>query len=799
MTFDSASKTMGRQPIELVNIETDSCSLSFGAGDCPATGDSPCYNTWATCPVKIAYVNTVKTYRFARSNAALPVGYSCLPLLQSVQYAPQVLTPAKGLGVRAAVTVRLTDTEWPDTADDPYFDQRPTGTEGQGTFFGRLRARNPFMFGRFLHVKTGYIVEGVLDESNLQTRSYIIESVTGADRSGAVTFVAKDVLKLADDDKAQCPRVTSARLDADITDVQTTLAMYPSGVGNAEFPASGVLRIASELMTFTRVGDVFTVSRGQYSTQAKAAKADDAIQLCAVFVNQPVQNLIYDLLVNYAKIPAAYIDKPAWDAERDAHLLGVYSSVITDPVGVNTLISELSEQGQCYVWWDDVARLIRFKALTAPPSDLPILSDEDHFLNGSISAGEATADRVSRFMIRFDRIDPTKKLDDVANFRQRWVPVDLQSEGEREYRSAKTRIINSRWFNSGSLGRVQQLGAALLSRYRDPPLTFEADIDISAGIKTGDLFQVSSRLFQNAAGSRKAISMQIVESYEKTAGSVLRLKSSELVWTGSDVPDNPMIIINTDLFDVDLLTLYQSEYGTPQAGKSVTFVVNDGVLIASTSAYMPEQNTDGDGTSGIVFASTPEICAITTNVWPSDVDVYIVVRSGGAIVGRGGAPVAHEFVIQSSLDADLGPFDGFAGAPAINIQHDRVHLVVDVGGLVACGGSSGGRGGHNVPSSFAGAGGGGAPYGRMDVLDPNDIYESFVAPLDGHRSTAGTGRTPTDHSHNGGKGGDGGAYGQRGTAGADSTYAGGQAGPLRPAYIGIAPASIVNNGQILGA
>lgn len=760
MTFDSASKTMGRQPIELVNIETDACSLRFGVGACTATGE-PCYNTWATCKARLAYVNTVKTYRFARSNAALPVGYSCLPLLQSVQYAPQVLTPAKGLGVRASVTVRCIDTDWPDTADDPYFDQRPTGTEGQGTFFGRFRARNPFMFGRFLHVKTGYIVDGVLDESNLQTRSYIIESITGADRAGTVTFVAKDVLKLADDDKAQCPRVTSARLDADITESQTSLIVYPAGIGNTEFPASGVLRIASELMTFSRSGDTFTLSRGQYSTQAKAAKADDAIQLCAVFVNQPVQNLIYDLLVNYAKIPAAYIDKTAWDAERDANLLGVYSSVITDPVGVNTLIAELSEQGQCYIWWDDVARLIRFKALTAPPSDLPILSDEDHFLHGSIAAGEATAERQSRFLIRFDRIDPTKKLDDVANFRQRFVAADLQSEGEREYRSAKTRIINSRWFNSGSLGRVQQLGAALLSRYRDPPLTFEADIDISAGVKTGDLFRVSSRLFQNAAGSRKAVSMQVIESYEKTAGSVLRLKSSELVWAGEDIPVNPQIIIGADLFDVNLRDLYQAEYGTPRDDDVVTFIIQAGVLITSSSVLTP---------------------ALVAGVWPSGVSLTAI--NGGIVAGRGGA------------GADLVNYQAFIaggdGGTAIDGAGHPMTLINN--NIIAGGAGGGGNGGDGH-----GAGSGGAPYGLAGVTPPLFGRQAFnggrLIAGDNQWSDAIAWQPPSIY-----KGGD---LGQNGDPARFAPNGGSQVS-ARGGFSGVAiindsNITMINNGQILGS
>ena len=76
-------------------------------------------------------------------------------------------------------------------------------------------------------------------------------------------------------------------------------------------------------------------------------------QQCARFSNQPVQRLIYSLLVDYARVPGSYINLSDWDTERDNKLNGVYSTLIADPIGVNSLIAELCEQGQCYIWWDE--------------------------------------------------------------------------------------------------------------------------------------------------------------------------------------------------------------------------------------------------------------------------------------------------------------------------------------------------------------------------------------------------------------------------------------------------------------
>ena len=83
----------GRQPIEFVELEMDACSLTFGTGACPATGE-PCYNTWATCKARAAYAATTRVHRYCRPAAGLPVGFDALPAVLGIQYAPQVLTPA---------------------------------------------------------------------------------------------------------------------------------------------------------------------------------------------------------------------------------------------------------------------------------------------------------------------------------------------------------------------------------------------------------------------------------------------------------------------------------------------------------------------------------------------------------------------------------------------------------------------------------------------------------------------------------------------------------------------------------
>jgi len=120
-----------------------------------------------------------------------------------------------------------------------------------------------------------------------------------------------------------------------------------------------------------------------------------------------------------------------------------------------------------------------------------------------------------------------------------------------------------------------------------------------------------------------------------------------------------------------------------------------------------------------------------------------------------------------------------------------------------CGGGCGGAGSHWIYYNGH-PGGDGAPYHNLGrayaeahpatrtapgngvaAYDGVTSYDPIIGPIPGPPTT-------------GGAGGMGGTWGQSGTAGDDSAYPAPAVVSPRPAIIGIAPVSIVNNGQILG-
>lgn len=239
-----------------VEIDIPYCSLAYGAAPCTAsigvTGDDKCFNTFKTCQDEANYAASTVTMRFAVPTAALPTDIDCLPNIKEVSVDPAMISLGEDLGQRASISVRFVDAPDSDTwqGGDKYFADRAYDPYRQGTFWGKFRARQPYLRGSALRLITGVVGQS-LDQ--MDTRHYVIESASGPAIDGVFVVVAKDVLKLADGDRAQAPALSNGYLAADITDVQTTAALSPTGIGDDEYPLSGYIAIGgSEICEFVR-------------------------------------------------------------------------------------------------------------------------------------------------------------------------------------------------------------------------------------------------------------------------------------------------------------------------------------------------------------------------------------------------------------------------------------------------------------------------------------------------------------------------------------------------------------------
>lgn len=769
--YTTEASVVGRIPVVFVELDMDVCTRTYGSSPCTAavgvTGAAKCYNTFATCQDTAHYNKGVKTYRFSEPSALLPVGLQTIPLLRSVSFAPQQITPGKGLGVRGSVSIQLDDAPWTDVDIDPYVTAR--ATPAAGTFWGRFRARNPYYEGRPLRILSGYITSPFTWDA-FQTRAYIIDSLSAVLKGDEAQITGKDILKLADDKKALFPRPSTGTLSAGITDSATTLTAAPTGVGAAEYPASGKIAISGEIMSFTRSGDTFTVTRAQDNTEAKAHAADDTIQLVGEFASAEIQDVIYDLLTDYAGIDTAYIDKPAWDTERDTYLTGVWNLTQPEPVGVNTLLAELTEQGNCRIWWDEIEQQIRFRAIRPLDVALPVYTDDEHFLAGTVDLRDDPKQRLSSVLIYFGRRSPAEKLDDLKNYAVRYLQADPDAAGANQYGSNVIKRINSRWFLSTSLGRVEDLADALLMTFRDPPRILSFAMDPRHDLRVGDIFRAKTRYLQAADGSNNQLAFEVIEAQEERAGHLIRYRAQSMP---ADIPlvGEYSIIFSTDEFDVVLYDVFVLEYGIPTSAVTIDVEVQSGVLISASSTSIPALRI-GDS-------------------WPDGTTITLV--NAGTIAGRGGDGGDGGIVDTSTI---ISPSAGADGGPALDAT-DYPITVDNTDGIIA-GGSGGGGGGGGARSirfgmlSWAGGsgGGGGWPFGEAGGISASSEYHS-TAYDSGHPGSAAGSTTggdggasettsdtvtdpPTTITSTSGAGGDGGGqYAQDGADGGDASETGG--------------------------
>ncbi|MEN3590329.1 host specificity factor TipJ family phage tail protein, partial [Acinetobacter baumannii] len=157
-----------------------------------------------------------------------------------------------------------------------------------------------------------------------------------------------------------------------------------------------------------------------------------------------------------------------------------------------------------------------------------------------------------------------------------------------------------------------------------------------------------------------------------------------------DVPvDDSPIYIRYDQLDINLARLYQMQRGDLPTTGEISFVVEAGALVSSSSSYRPETrfvykfdyNSSPPKQEFIAPAAT-ELPAIDTGEFPPDLVVNLTIK--GAVVGRGGdGGLPHLAFGAWESDPDYNftktRRDGFQGAPGLLNRHSKLNLIIDGG------------------------------------------------------------------------------------------------------------------------
>lgn len=674
-----------------VEIDYDFCGNTYGASPCAAvlgtTGKSKCFNTRATCQDPDNYDRTTRVLRFVIPSGYVPTLPKAIPSVASVSTTPARIRPGEDLGERASVSVTFNDHAYNDRVVDTYWAQRRDGTaqadgvgykpEEHGTFWGKFRARNPYYRTRGLRIIQGELGQAYED---MTVRHYVMDSIKGPSSDGQFTITAKDVLKLADDKRAQCPVASKGQLGADISETATSATLTPSGIGDQEYGDSGTVVIGNEAMFYDRNGDTLTLNRPQYGTQSESHSQGDTVQVARVYDSMRASDIVADLLTGYARVPSQFVDLSAWHTEDDRYVGRLYGAVITEPTSVRDLLGQLCQQVGFSLWWDEVAQEIRFRVIRQPEKTPAVLTDNRDFLADQSGVSEQPDKRVSQVWVFYGVIDPTENVDEARNYRSVYVSVDGDAESESEYDSPQIKKIYARWISRFNQPAAQGIAERILSRYRDAPRMFKFSLPWNSNrAKLGSAVDTQTRLIQRPSGD-PATTRVFVTSYEQGSERV-NVEAEEFLYKEPPSATERRVVIDADAFNVDARTAYDDIYSEADTDLPIIIEVSPGVKVGSNSVTSH---------------------ALVIDNFPSGADVTLVVN--GRIEGKGGNG-------GMGMGADSGSArTGDGGGPALRVGVD---IACDNQGGIWGGAGGGGGGGYYksfYPDSAGGGGGGGAGY-----------------------------------------------------------------------------------------
>lgn len=779
--------TEGRVPIDIIEIDLDYCEHDYGDSSCLAdlsVDQNKCFNTLATCGAVDNYSPEVYTYRFCSDQSDIPISDVHYPFLLSASVSPGKINPLGAdqstttLGKRITLSVSMSDHPATDRYYDKYQSERIIGTaqySGEGynpfersTFWRKFKARNPYYKNRPIRYISGYIENGIVYDE--VTQYFIITNISDSDESGRVRIEAKDPLYLAQREKALAPNPSEGYLTANINNSVTSITLSPSGIG-ATYAASGHIRVESEVMSFTRASDVLTVVRGQYNTIAAAHDADSVVQECLRFDAQLPYQILTTLLEDYAEIDSSYLDTAQWydESVTKDNLPQAYSALITEPTDVEKLLNEITEQMYFYIWFSSREGLVKIRAVRPIQDDeITELNYDEHIISGTLAVSEDTSKLITRVVVNYAQIDPTKALDDINNYAASEVNVNLAAESENEYRDKRTKIINSRWIGSGSGGAAAELAERYLYRFTKPLRSFGFSLDAKdRDLWLSDFIAIRSPFVVDSIGNEQPITAHIIQAQESKTGSIYTYRAEEYVYY---VPDDDGYIELRQVAsesNINLREWWDDEFPAtpPDAADKIRFVIEQNVVASASS--VSEYGIE------LLAADFPPGCTL-----------LLEIRPNAWVVGKGGA---------GGAGTNTNGSNGSAGGTAMLIEFPIT--ISNLGVIGGGGGGGGGGAGYNPLSSggaqvSGGGGGGGAGYAAGGTIGTNatgtapsggtnSMYKlstvgaSSVFPYYGAKGTYGNWgmfRFPdTQTIVTSGSGGNGGGFGQNGASGTKST------------------------------
>ena len=684
--------------------------------------DGSCYATPSTCSSPDSYDPDTKIlFRFPSTQLDLDEhfynGFS------SWKHSAGTVDPGQSMGTRSGATLTLKD-----SVDNDLYVPYPERRTSNGTLFSKLIARSPNFEGRPKKIHTGFNPLD-LDFDNFLTREYVIDS---ADlKKGVFTVKGVDPLIMTDDKKAKAPFASLGTSTAAITDVSTEIT-YTNAPAFDYGPATTTVfvRLDSEVIECTVLSDfVLTiVTRAVGGTEQKDHEENATVQECLIYDGVNVVVIIEDLLTNYTKVPAVFLDD--YSAVIAATSSITLTANINKPTSVKTLIDELIKTGDLVVFYDEESQLIKIKQVSDASVEPISINENDHIGQESIDFKRDTKNQFTRYSVAWAPNDITKTSDE-ENFSIVYQAINVTNELPQNIGEVnEKKIFFNRWLTTSSADVIKGTSIAqrVIDRSQAVPKIADFELDVESVFDTqggrlelGSIITLLSSREVEVDGSPKAQNHQIL-SLSDLGDMRYKVKSRLFQDPIENITVDFTITENKE--DYDLSTEF-----APAAGNYVV-LIDTGVTIGGTV-------TGGN--------------AFTTGSQAAGVTIDFIFR--GAVEGKGGRggiggilimPVPQD--IPGNFSVDGG--NGLDGGNAFNATIDCT-INVGSGAIWAGGGGSGGRmsSGNNVTpiSAFAGNGGSGGQGfiggsggdGGTVRIESSPILDTGVDGSDGSRGAPG--------------------------------------------------------------
>lgn len=537
--------TVGREPIQVVEIRQPLCVNTFGVAPCTATGtaDQKCYNTRATCLDVPNFTLGPPLSLWFSTGAVAERGVSgapyIIPSLVSVSTVPTRINiaganpDAQGLGNRAMCSIVFADHPHTDARVDPYLAGRSWNPMLRASFWTKWMARNKYRQNVEIRVYEGYAGQAL---SAMKKRTYFLQSITGPDGSGRITIEGKDILARLEERKAQAPKLSPGKLFVAISNSAASFEVTNATI--ADYPATGTIRVNSECMIYSSVstttnGITFSgVTRGTDGTTSAAHSVNDAVQECLRFTDVAPDVAINTLLNTYGGVPSAWLDTANWATEVGNYIPSYkVNTLITEPTAVAQLVSEVQENCLVYIWWDERSALVKLKAVRGLDASPPTITAERHILAGSFSLTERPRERASQVWVYYSQNNRVESATQPKNYRFSTIIANLESETDELYGEPSVRKVFARWLDTAAL--ADSTASKIATRYIDIPSesTFRMDAK-DRTLWVGDSVTISHHLDVDPFGNRRLRNWTIVSAEEVVPGETVEYTAEDTTLYG---------------------------------------------------------------------------------------------------------------------------------------------------------------------------------------------------------------------------------------------------------------------------